>query len=515
MLNKPIIWFALFGCFLVGACAIFMSTASPAPFAYDESDYMFAGRQGIWANFSDRQAMSLMEFVNKGLELSRDTTRRVSMSQYVRSTGDISFYRHYHGPVYAYWISLLDGLGVRSEAVYRGSGMILHALGAIAVFWLFLRAFPELPAAAAFVAATMFALNRTALVTGTAITQHIAFEILAFLSLFTLAIYCRTRQVRWWYATAVLLAWSFAAVEISSVLIGASVLTLIFTHWGDRPKAVVVLIAKGVLWFLGALVLIWPKGLLELNVLKGYLYLAYIAVYRKTFSPIGPRELWGFKIKTYPLEFVLPLLALILLAVFWRKLAVRAGALPFLLYAFLFLGVTMVVTAPYVYYHGSLLATLAVITGILFGELWRRTGAPVRAVALIVILGSLLLQANQYYRETVAVRNAPSFSREVLDYLDRRSPQGQSLYVSYILVPPLHYYRPELVTVGYDGDWSVERLAQESLASAPSRVLCQDALCRQLAGQWPGPEVVAGRELAGHLDDTGEAVYAISLKPTK
>jgi hypothetical protein len=39
-------------------CYLFATTTSHAPFAYDEADYMYAGTQGFWANYSDRNATS-------------------------------------------------------------------------------------------------------------------------------------------------------------------------------------------------------------------------------------------------------------------------------------------------------------------------------------------------------------------------------------------------------------------------------------------------------------------------
>ena len=50
----------------------FWNTTTEAPFHYDESDYMYAGRQGLLANYLDRQSKSLVEFVQKGIALSGD-----------------------------------------------------------------------------------------------------------------------------------------------------------------------------------------------------------------------------------------------------------------------------------------------------------------------------------------------------------------------------------------------------------------------------------------------------------
>src|SRR5512132_869629 len=105
--------------YIVAACLlaaltlyIFFPLASSQPYAYDEADYMWAGKQGFLANYTDRNGLSFPEFVRKGLELYRNPSLRPAYSQFIRESGDIGLYRHYHGPVYAYWLALLHGVGV-------------------------------------------------------------------------------------------------------------------------------------------------------------------------------------------------------------------------------------------------------------------------------------------------------------------------------------------------------------------------------------------------------------------
>ena len=244
---------------------------------------MYAGTRGFLPNFLDQPSQSLVEFVRKGMELARDKGQRVSMSEYIRSTGDITFYRHFHGPVYAYWIAACQALGVRGERGYRASGLVIHALGTIAMFWLFRLVFPELGAVSAFVAALVFAMNRTALVTATAITQHVMYALLSTLALFTCGFFLRTRNPRYWYATAALLAAAFAAVEIAFVLLIAVAVSVAIAFWRDGWRQIAVLLGKGVAAAVLTLAVIWPKGMLALGFVKGYLYLAYIALLRKDF----------------------------------------------------------------------------------------------------------------------------------------------------------------------------------------------------------------------------------------
>src|SRR5438309_1245059 len=136
-MRSNLILFCLLLLVLVVLGVRFQAVTSRAPFAYDEADYMYAGTRGFAANYLDQPSQSLVEFVRKGLELSRDKGQRVGMSEYIRSTGDITFYRHFHGPIYAYWLAACQAAGIRGERGYRASGLVIHALGTIAIFWLF------------------------------------------------------------------------------------------------------------------------------------------------------------------------------------------------------------------------------------------------------------------------------------------------------------------------------------------------------------------------------------------
>ncbi|MGA1995890.1 MAG: hypothetical protein ABSH45_08930 [Bryobacteraceae bacterium] len=493
---------------IVGAVSFFFAAStSGAPFPYDEADYMYAGTRGFTANFLDRDAIPFSEYVRKGLELVHHPEERVSISKFVRSSGDLSFYRHYHGPVYAYWLALWHAFGAQSEVTYRASGIPLHALAALALFWLFLAAFPELPPEAAFLAAVLFVMNRTALLAATIITQHVVFEVLSLLTLFAAALFFRTGQLRWWYLTAILAGAGFATVELAPVLMGALLLSLLLLRWKDGYRALAGWLVRGAVWFLLTLLVLWPKGLLELNALKGYLYLAYIAIQRKTFSPISAKDLWVFKFKTYPAEFVLPMAAM--LAAVWliRRPKARPALVPFVCYGALFFLVTLKVTAPFTYYHASLMSTLAVVTGYVLGEIWLHTRALARiAVAAVVVL-SLVWLDTTLYRERMIERQAPSLATDVLSYIARSGVK--KLFLPFELVPTLHYYRPDVAAAGYDTDWSGERLAGESLAAAPASVLCPELTCTTLEHLWPDG-VMVRRDPVSRTSG-GELLYAIGL----
>lgn len=470
------IWY--FAALLLATAAVvvtFWKVTSGRLFYYDEADYMYAGTRGFADNYLDRPSLSTIEFVRDGLQLARDRSQGSSASKFIRSSGDITFYRHYHGPIYAYWIALWHALGFHNEADYRASGLLIHALVTVLIFAFFRIAFPEYPPAAAFAAAVTFLLNRTALVAATSITQHVMFGLAAALTLFPLALFCRTGRSGYWYATAAALAIAFASVETSFILVMAVIFALGLKGLATGWKPALRLFWRGTLVFLLTMLVVWPKGVLALGGLKGYLYLAYIAVVKKTFTPISPLSLWSFKLRTYPEEFVIPILALVAATVMWRRLAARQAALPYLVYAWMFIGVTMVVTAPYTYYHVSLLVSCSVITGIMFGELWRR-GIAARAIVSLVLIASLVVMNVRYYREKVQDLAVPDTRVDLVNYL-RSSDHAKTYYVPAVLIPTVHFYMPDLAAVGYDGSWTLAALASAVNGSVQIELLCERQTC--------------------------------------
>lgn len=506
-MHSRVLWFAALAGVTAIVCASFARTTSRAPFTYDEADYMYAASQGFTANYLDRGSLGIVAYVDQGLALMRDKSQRQGMSQLVRNSGDLQFYRHYHGPVYACWLAGWHALGLRGEAAYRASGLILHALGTLVIFFMFLRVFPELPVQAAFVAGVMFAMNRTALVAATMITQHVAFAFLACCALFAVAEFLRSGRDRYWYAAAALMAASFAAVEIAAVLIGSVMLTIVLLEWRQGFKKLLGLFARGAVCFVVALAMVWPPGVFKLNAIKGYMYLAYMAIARKTFTPIGPMDLWGHELRVYPFEFILPFSAMIVGALWLWKTKSFRGVAPFLLYAIAFFGVTLIITVPFTYYHASLTMSLAVVTGVVFGELWNRVNSITRSVALVAVVASLVALDVQYYRETDRAHALkPSGTADVLAFLDSHPPGGP-VFVPYVMVPSLHYYHPEVSAIGYDETETGGALSRQA-AELDSRtmVFCDAAVCPQV-----DPVAAANLERIGTLPITNQPLYAMRL----
>ena len=88
---------------LISLCELlYASVVSNNRYGYDEADYMYAASQGLYANYIDKNTLPLAQFLRIGLSKGFQRENRTSLSEFIRASGDIAFYRHYHGPLSLY-----------------------------------------------------------------------------------------------------------------------------------------------------------------------------------------------------------------------------------------------------------------------------------------------------------------------------------------------------------------------------------------------------------------------------
>jgi len=504
-------------CFYAGVAFIYAPVISDHPFGYDEADYMWAGTQGLWANYSGQHSISLVEFVRKGLELSRDAGKRQSLSEYIRSTGDIDFYRHYHGPMYAYWVALLHRAGLQSEDAFRGSGLLIHFASATAILFGFWAIFPSLPPIAALVACALFVFDRAALSAASSITQHVLFTFFCIVSLLACSRFLRNLESKWFYASLALIACAVCTVETSVLLLGALGLSMIVEHRRVREKwptlkGLAGLLGKGIGVFILTMLICWPMGVLKLGIAKGFLQLAYIAIYRKTFSPLGPLGLWEAEFSVSPAEFSLLVAGSVTAFVLWRRFAQRRELLPWLAFIVVFCLVTLKVTVPYTYYYAPLTASFAVATGAAAGVLWNRWPWLGRAGLLLVVLAGIIGMTIPFREILRDAKAAMPYESLVLRQVAEHTVEpGRQLYLPYQLVPMLHYYHPDIKTVGYDFDFALPRLADGIQSKDAAGIMfCEASFCDGLELQSPG--FAARKILLDRPGPNGQPFYLIEIR---
>ena len=123
--------------FLLGGAAVclllFVDAAPRMRFQYDEADYMVAARMGLRENYLETSSLSFPAYVRTGLRALSNQIDRTDLSESVRLRNDVSFYRHYHGPLYFHWLALVSRL-TTEEAHVRAAGLVFHLLAFVTIF---------------------------------------------------------------------------------------------------------------------------------------------------------------------------------------------------------------------------------------------------------------------------------------------------------------------------------------------------------------------------------------------
>jgi hypothetical protein len=90
-------------------------------------------------------------------------------------------------------------------------------------------------------------------------------------------------------------------------------------------------------------------------------------------------------------------------------------------------------------------------------------------------------------------------------------PAGRRLYLPFQLVPTLHYYYPEMETLGYDVGYPIDRLATEIASpQAAGAMLCEETFCGAIERQHPG--ILAEKTLLDPVGPTGQPFYVARVR---
>lgn len=449
--------------FLAVCLAVFFpiaaSRVSRQPYFYDEADYMYAVSLGAAANYLDEPARSFPEFVRTGLE--RRDSNRAALSADVRQQIDVNFYRHWHGPLYYYWLLLApshwDEHAMRLwSLVLSCSAIVLANLG---LLWILP---PESRTLGAVLGTSLFAFSHA--VMGTAeLAPHALFALCYLGSLFCAAKAVLAANRNFWYGAAVFAGLAFATLEVTFTLI----LALLATVWIYRTK-----LGTGISWMLRpasvfclTAVVVWPGAVLKLAFLKAYLFMAYLAVFRK--NAWGGETFWSTwaaRLTDSPVEWLLIVLAVILFFRY-RRMPGREAAMPFLFHAAFMMLATIRVNTSGARYMLPFVPALSVFAGIVLSR-WLTREAEVprgawRGVIPILICGLLIGRVvwwNAAHPQQPDARPAAVLV-EIRGYLAAHQGAGSRVIgVPQGELPGLHYYFPLVQWRGYTDDTTMAEL---------------------------------------------------------
>lgn len=418
-----------------------------SPYQYDEADYMHVARLGLRANYTDSPTMPIGEFFHNGLSRGRDARQRAQLSELIRGTDDIIFYRHWNGPVYFYWLMLTSHLSL-DERQMRLLTLMFPICSVVAIYLGCLWIFGGVQGTfAAIVSSSLFVWSVPA-VRSTELAPHQAFVCCYLVCLILLARTMATGKRSYFYFAAVAAAISCCALEVGFVTVATVIVCGYLER--ERLRADWSFAGRALLAFAGTVLVVWPSALLKLSFVKGYAFMAYISLFRK--SPWGQEGLlqtWEKRVLSSPVEWLI--IGVSLLA--WIFLRERfPGDLrvmyPFLIFGSLMLAATLRVTTGAPRYALVFEPSLDVLAGCIVAGYLLKFAGESRALLLAGVVACLLFAETWINLE----RHPPvpdARLASLLDYVRENHLQSSRLFVPQTDLPTLHYYFPSTRLRGY------------------------------------------------------------------
>src|SRR5271165_5870299 len=395
MALRYLVFGLLLGLFLL----LITRNVSREPYLYDEADYMYAASLGFAANWSDTPSMPIADFLRAGLH--RDGSR--ALSDRIRSGSDVLFYRHFHGPLFHYFLIPVARLRMPEHGVRLC--MLAIPAGTLAVIYFCC----PLPG---FLPALLF-LTSYSVIFSTELAPHQLFALCCVTSLLLLSKAIATGRRAYWYASVGVSALAFCTLEVAFVLI----LTIAICGYIERIDGKCAM--KSLALFVGTVIAVWPAAILRLSFVKSYAVMAYLALMREApWGHAGFIDTWRARIVDSPLEWTLIVLAL--LAGFGKRRFYPMG-----LFIALMLLATLRVLTSTPRYSLTFMPALDLLAGLtLFpslGTLRRPASFAVAALAIAGLLGFA------WFQVALQSHNSNPRSTAVLTYIQQNRLQNKTL----------------------------------------------------------------------------------------
>ena len=421
-------------------------------FKYDAADYMYAASKGLYANYIDRNAIPFSTFIRKGLNKGLKKKERTSLSEFLRGSDDISFYRHYHGPLYFYVISLSNRILGESEFLSRWTSLLFWIISVAACYMGCLFLLEKEKRMSAILSSSFMLFSTTNIETSSQITPHGLYVLTVIVSLFLISKFLITKKLIFFYLAIVATAFAFLAIEYALLLLFTLIISVwlqgreLFSSWSSKDFLVRAVIVPAALFF-GTIFVVWPAALLKLSLVRNYIFFAYFAVVRG--GEYGTQAFWEVWINRFvhsPVEYFLliPATALAILRVKQHR-----WYLPFLIYPFLVFICTFRNTSTSPTYISSLLPPLFILSGIVIADLLGKLAKPKRKVVSTIIV--LVLFGSCYFRFFLPMsRQLPEQKlKYVVNYIQKNGLYDGHTLIDRDFLPTLHYYFPTKVFSSY------------------------------------------------------------------
>lgn len=454
---------------LVVETAVFAPLFSGQRFAYDEADYAYAASRGLWANYLDKGAISTASFLTKGRR-GLDSANWSSLAEYIRSADDITFYRHYHGPLYFYPLSLGERFWGTQEKPLRLMSFACLLLCAVVLFAGSILTVPGSGGLAGCLAAFFLLASPICLRTVMGLGPHALFVATAMVALFSMAKLAQSNRISYLYASVIAVAVSFAVIEYALfLLVTLLVVALVyrralFGHLTSRQALLVV--ARCVALFLMTIAVIWPGGIFKLTVVKDYLFFLYFTTVRSAaaYGTQSFAQAWRLRGLSSPVELAC---ALAFAAAFVARVVRKRDKkflLPFVIYASLVFLSTLRNHSQSPVYISSLLPALFVVGAVLLADAWENRNRAARTLAASVI-AAFAISGYLYAYRPLSRPTADLVVNRVVEVLQRSGVRSGHVLVPHDYLPTAHFYFSSLEITPYADALTSDQLLHDSAAS--------------------------------------------------
>ncbi len=450
--------------------------AAGFPYGYDEADYLLTVEKGFLAHWWDSPSLTLPQFV----QLGRGGSNRRELSDLVRERGYVDFYRHWHGPLYFYWMMMGDH---DCEKCARSVQTVFH----IATFLLVyagVRALAGMPAA--LLASVAFLISFTNVQTALQLIPHSLFTLCYTAGLLAAAWWMKTGRQWAWYAAVVSAGLAFTTLEVALILMA----TLAVCAWLEREKLRgqwVRFATRSSAVFLATVLVVWPAGLLKLSFVKAYAFMAYLALFRKAaWGGESVAGSWLQRMANSPVEWALFAVGLALLIAKRRQ---WPELIPFAVFGVLMIAAVGKVAADdqmflVPRYQAPYLTALLVLGCIAAVRLF--PGARAWAAA-----GLLLALVSWNSWRQFEANPVPGYFpwKQVVEGLGKQSLEGKTVLVPQGILPVMRYYLRQVNWRPYADD--------QSLAAEVDQVRPAGYLRVETGGAGAGEVVVLSKSYSG------------------
>ena len=416
---------------------------APDPYVYDEADYMYAASLGFAANYTDTPTLPIADFVRTGLARGRDASQRQALSEQIRASNDVVFYRHWHGPLYLYLLIPVSRLGL-SEREGRTVMLAIPALTLAAIYFGCLSIIPGRAGTFAALTGSLLFLSASSVTGSTELAPHHLFALLSVGFLFLLAKFVAGGLRIYWYAAVVAAGLAFCTLEVAFVLI----ITLAICAFVECRRLEVGwrLGARSIALFVATVLVVWPAAIYKTSFVKGYLFMAYLALFRK--SPWGNKgffEVWGHRVLDSPLEWIAILAGLFL---YFRKSGENTKHItyPMLVYATLMVAATARVLTSSARYSLLFMPALDIFAALTLVPFLMPAPRRVVYAALALFCGFFGFDEYRLFNRN---HNQDPRPPAVLNYIRDNRLQENTLLVPREDLPMIHYYFPQTHLHGY------------------------------------------------------------------